>query len=60
VEKYCGAGQPPDDNMARVHRVLYTEGYKHTLRICNTFCFPTATRILRTRINATLYVHCLS
>jgi hypothetical protein len=37
VVKYCGAGQTPDDNMARVHCMLDTEGYKYTLRVCNTF-----------------------
>jgi len=43
-------------------RALYT-GYlrlKHTLRICNTYCFSTSTMVARTRRNITLYVHCLS
>ena len=30
------------------------------LTICNTHCFSTATIGTRTRLNATLYVHCLS
>jgi hypothetical protein len=30
VEKYCGAGQAPDDKMACVRCMLDTEGYKHT------------------------------
>ena len=32
----------------------------NTLRICNTFCFPTATMDGRTRLNVTIYVHSLS
>ena len=32
----------------------------HTLRICNTYCFSTATMVARRRPNVTLYVHCLS
>ena len=35
-------------------------GYKHTLRICNTYCFPTATVVRRTRLSVRLHVHCLS
>jgi hypothetical protein len=33
---------------------------KHTLRICNSYCFPTATMVGRTRRSVTLYVHCPS
>jgi hypothetical protein len=40
VEKYCRAGQATDDNMAHAHCVLNTEDYKHTIRIYNTYCFP--------------------
>ena len=32
----------------------------NTLRFCNTRCFSTATVVARTRLNLTLYVHCLS
>ena len=32
----------------------------HTLRLCNTHCFATATLVARTRLNVTLYIHCLS
>jgi len=35
-------------------------GYRHKLRICNTYCFSTAAMVTRTRLNITLYVHCLS
>jgi hypothetical protein len=35
-------------------------GYKHTLRICNTYCFPTATMVARTRLSVKLqYIVCL-
>jgi hypothetical protein len=37
------SGQATDDNMVHVDCVLDTEGYKHTLRICNTYCCSTAT-----------------
>ena len=30
------------------------------LRIWNSYCFYTATGVARTRLNVTLYVHCLS
>jgi len=48
VEKYCRAGQATDDN------------YKHTLRICNTYCFLTATMVAQTQLDIALYVHCLA
>jgi hypothetical protein len=34
--------------------------YKHTLIMCNTFCFSTTAMVERTRFNVTSYVHCLS
>jgi hypothetical protein len=60
VEKYCRAGQATHYNMAQAHCMLNNQGYKHTLRICNTLCFPPATLVARTRRNVTLHVHCLS
>ena len=33
---------------------------KHTLRICNIYCFFTATIVARTRLSVTFHVHCLS
>ena len=30
--------------------------YKHTLTICNTYCFSTTTVVARTRLNVTLYL----
>jgi len=58
-KKHCRTGQATDDNMAHEHCMLDTYGYKHTLRICNTCCFSTATMVARTRLTVTLYVHCL-
>ena len=66
VEKYCRAGNTTYDNMAHAHCMPDTYGYKyththtHTLRLCNTHCFYTATLVAWTRLNVTLYVHCLS
>jgi len=37
------AGQDSDDNMAHAHCMLDNTDYRHTLRICNTYCFSTAT-----------------
>jgi len=34
--------------------------YKHTLRICNTYCFSTATLLTQMHLSVTLQVHCLS
>ena len=38
---------------------LITKAYKHTLRIRNTYCFPTTAMFARTHINVTLCVHSL-
>jgi len=46
--------------MAHAHFMLDTYGYKHTLGLRNTYCFSTATMVALTRLNITLYVHCLS
>ena len=42
--------------MAYTHWMLDTLGYRHTHRICKTYCFSTGTL----RLDITLYVHCLS
>jgi hypothetical protein len=39
---------------------LHTEGYKHTLIICNTYYFSTASTVPRTRLDVTLQIHFLS
>ena len=49
--KYRRAGQATDDNMAHEHCMLDNQGYKHSLRICNTYCFYTATMVTRTHLN---------
>jgi len=49
VEKYCKAGQ---DNIAHARCRLYTKGYRHTLRICYTYCFSTTTMLMWTLLNA--------
>jgi hypothetical protein len=60
VGKYRRAEQTTSDNMRYAHCMLDTEDYKHTLRICNTYYCYTPTMVKRTRLNVTLYVHCLS
>ena len=60
MEKYGTARQTTDDHVAHAHGMLDTLVYRHTLRICNTYCFSTATIDAGTRLNVTLYVHCLS
>ena len=52
VEKYRTAGQAT--NMTHAHCMLDSYVYKHTLRIFNIYCFPTATMVARTRLNITL------
>jgi len=59
-KKYCRAGRATDDKMAHAHDMLDTKGYKYTLRLCNAYCLSTAAMVARTRLNVTLYVHCLS
>jgi hypothetical protein len=51
AEKYSRVEGATDDNMAHTHFTLGTKGYKHTLRICNTYCFSAATIVARTRHN---------
>ena len=48
------------DRPQHAHCMLDTSGYKHILRICNTYCFSTTTTDARTRLNVVLYVHWLS
>ena len=60
MEKYCRDGQVTDDNMAHAHCRLDTQGYKHILRICNTYFFFTATMVTRMRLSVNLYLLFLS
>ena len=34
--------------------------YRHTLRMCNIYCFSTVTLVKGTRLSVSLYVYCLS
>ena len=45
---------------AHAHCTLNNKGYKHKLRICNTYCFYTAIKLTVMRLDVTLYVHCMS
>jgi len=45
VEKYSRAQQATDDNVAHAHCMVDAEGYKDTLRLCNSYCYSTATVI---------------
>ena len=58
MEKYGRGRQASDDNTIRrmrfSHRITKaTDTHKHTLRICNNYCFSTATVVARTRLNIT-------
>ena len=52
------ARQAIDGNVAHALCMLGIEGYKHTLRICNMYCFSTATMGTRTRFIVTMYIQC--
>ena len=60
VEEYSRAGHATDGNMAHAHSMVGNKGYRHVLRICNNYCFCTATMVTRPSLNVTWYVHCLS
>jgi hypothetical protein len=59
VDKYFTAGQTTDDNMAHAHSSLDTQGYNHTIRICNTHCFSTETMDGLSHFSVTSFVICL-
>jgi len=56
VEKYGTASQATNDNMAHELFVPDTKVYKHTLRICNTYSFPT-TIVVYERFLMLLYAY---
>ena len=64
AEKYCKVGQATDENTTHAQCMLDTYSYKYTLRICNNYCFSTATMVARMRADVklmrTLRVHFLS
>jgi len=43
-----------DSNRVHTHFMLDTLSYKHSIRICNTYCFSTVTMVARTHLNVTL------
>jgi len=61
VEKCGEAGQITDDIIRRMRFcMLGTEGYKHTLRICNIYCFSTGKVVALLSLNVKLYVNSLA
>ena len=48
-----------EDNMAHAHVRLDNYGNNHLLKICKIVCFHTMKIVMGTRLNFTLYVHCL-
>ena len=46
-----GRSQVTDDSMAHVHCMMDDYGYRH--RLCNTYCFHTATMVARTHLIVT-------
>jgi len=36
--------------------MLNQEGYRHTLTLCNIYCFSTATMVTRMRLIVTIYI----
>jgi hypothetical protein len=60
VEKYGASGHATEGTTAHALCMLDTQGYKHKIRICNSYCFSTATMITGKRLNVTLYLSRLS
>jgi hypothetical protein len=58
--KYTIQPDSPHDSIAEAHYMLNTYGYKHKLRICNSYCFSTATTVALTHLSIMLYIHCPS
>ena len=56
--KHCraGAGHRRQYGTCALH-AGYLRLQIHTLRLCNTHCFSSATMVARTRLNVTLYVY---
>jgi hypothetical protein len=54
LEKYCRAKQATDKSKVQAHCMLDSCGYKHTLKLCNTHCFSTATMVARKLLIVTL------
>jgi len=60
MEKNCGARQATDDYIIQhTHVACWITKATDTLRIRNTYSFPTATLVTRMHLSVILYVHCL-
>ena len=61
MEKHCIVGQATDDKIIRCMFIAFwiPKATNTHSELCNTYCFSTATMAVRTRLNVTLYVHCL-
>jgi hypothetical protein len=59
AEKYDTAGETKDETTAHAHCMPDDQGYKHTLRIRNTYWFFTVTRLHGRASTLRLYVHCI-
>jgi len=51
VMKFCRAGQATHDDMAHMHCMPDTWGYKYARRLCNTHSSFIATMVAQTRLN---------
>jgi hypothetical protein len=60
VEKYSRARPVTNGSVAQAHCMLVNFGYRYALRVCNTYCFSTATMVGRKLYIVKLHVHCLS
>jgi hypothetical protein len=61
-KKFDIAGEATDENIIRMAHglcMLDSQGYRHTLRISNTFAFPLQQWLNKCTSTVTLYVHCL-
>jgi len=48
--------QATDDNMMCAHCMLGNCGYKYTLRLCNSYCFSTASVVVYMFLSVPLYI----
>jgi len=51
VGKYSTAGQATEENVAHTHCKMDNWGYRHTPKICNTYCFSMALMVMRMHFN---------
>ena len=55
---YRHAGHRLQYNTTHAYCMLGTQGYKHTLGMCNNYCFSSAAVVARTRLTVA-YIACL-